>query len=799
MSVEVATTRVACSTGGGTQDITIDRLGNRVPAAALFFVTRATTDGDFSDHAIFGMGAATDTSEQWAWCIKDEDGQNPTDLDRRGATDECVMILDTAGNVDGEANFSAFIAGGVRINWGNTPAAAYLLTVVLFVGSSLSAKADVFTTNALQNNSTDVNTVGFPPDVLLTSCFGFTFTDATAAGTLPAIGTVTNKASVSQFCWGMGGSNGVSPSGQFAQITDDYGTGQVNAAGGWTWAGEFGSFDSDGFSCTTRLGGSGGDQVGYLALAFNGAVDFWAGIIDTPTSTGNQLQTGPGFEPQAVITAVTQMPAIDTGYTNGNAGSVGVSVFDGSEEYCNSVQIEDAVVASDTKSLSDNASVLLPNDDGTMGHMAFFKSFDPTGWTWNFTQTEGTAVKYWALAIGAFSETATPTINAPSCHQSRALTLVARQPLWVGSAVIDDNLGLKTDAIQVVWTALGGYWSLRFNLKGNQDAIEDWLESGLGRDITLYSHTLVPIWEGEVSAVSGNIGSFSQTRGPLLDTVVNRLAVAYSTVDTSVTPPAVGVREVTAWGDDTDSQNRYGIIERVASIGGANATTAEQIRDTRLADFAEPRTSETDNLQSQSETSVTVECLGYVHRLKSYVYNSSTTGLQNASAKLQAVLAADPNSIFSTDYSQIATNTTQVGAWENDNRPGWDIVKGVTALGDSSFSRYLFGIYANRLAYYNAVPTTPKFQRSLGDPGQWLELFGSGGRLAPWEVEPGEWVFYTDLFTGRTQQTTLRLDPRYLLIEQGNFATPWSLTMQGGDANRTDQLLAQLGLAGSGA
>lgn len=387
-----------------------------------------------------------------------------------------------------------------------------------------------------------------------------------------------------------------------------------------------------------------------------------------------------------------------------------------------------------------------------------------------------------------------------SRHQSRALTLVARQPLWIGTAVLDDNLATKVDSIQVAWTALGGYWGLRFVLKGNQGQIEDWLENGLGRDITLYSDSLLLIWEGEVSQVSGNIGALSQTRGPLLDTVVNKIAVIYSTVDTSVTPPIMGVRVTTAWATDAASQAKYGIIERVVSVGGANATTAAQIRDTRLTDFSEPKTTETDNLQSSTETSVTVDCLGYVHRLNAYIYNqTTTTGLINASAKLTAILGAEPNSIFSTDYSLVTANTTQVGAWENDNRVAWGIVKGITSLGDAAFSRYLFGIYAGRRATYGPVPTTPKYQRSLADPGQWLSLFGSGGHLRPWDVEPGQWTFYTDIFTGRTMETTLRLDPRYLLIEQGTFDTPWSLTLAGGETNRTDQLLAQLGLGGSGA
>lgn len=377
------------------------------------------------------------------------------------------------------------------------------------------------------------------------------------------------------------------------------------------------------------------------------------------------------------------------------------------------------------------------------------------------------------------------------------LALIARDPLWTGSdLVIDDDLAFKVDAIQAVWTAIGGYWSLNFSLRANQATIEDWLESGLGRDITLYSPTLLPIWEGAVNQVSGNIGAMSQGRGPLLD-APNRVKTIYSTVDTSVIPPAVGVREDVAFANDTDAQVRNGIIERVISVGGATATTAAQIRDTRLADLAEPKSSETDNLGSATETHVNIECLGYVHWFKTFVFNSTTTGDQDASAKLQAVITADPNSLLSTDFANIATNTTPVGAWENSDRQAWSIIKGLVALGDVSNNRYVLGVYRDRKIHYNAVPETPKFQRTLADPGQWLELFGSGGQLDPWDVEPGEWTFYTDLFTGRSQPAVLRTDPRYLFIEQGTFDAPWSLVMQGGEVNRGDQLLAKLGLGGT--
>jgi hypothetical protein len=799
MSIIVTTTQVAANTAVAQQDITADALGVTVPSAALFRMTRTITSGTAAAHAALSVGAATSSTERWTWGCVSEDGQGTTDTERQGMTDECIFISLANGGVDGEADFVQFIPGGCRINWGNLPASAFLLTVTFIAGEHLNAQAGTFTAANAVGNSASVN-LGWRPSIVILATGGMAIDAGTSTGAYHSFGVAVDDGANSQFANMFSSRDGVAASEVYGYLPTKYGCGQISAAGtGVVWTGEI-AFSATGFTCTTREGASGGaDDVGYLALSFNGAVDFWAGLVQLPTSTGLHSQGGPPFKPQSVLMGLTQLGNINTHTSGGDAGSFGISSFDTEQQYCDGYQDEDGQATTDTQSLSDDQAVKLPLDDGTGGHAAGFDSFFNGGWNWTSSAVSGAVAFAWALAIGEYVEPTMPPLVGASAGRAPTLCLVARQPLWIGTAIVDDNLAFKVDAISVVWTALGGYWALRFNLKGSQMLVEDWLENGLGRHIALYSHTLEPIWEGEVSSVSGNIGGMSQGRGPLLD-AANRIKVIYSTVDTTVTPPAVGVREPTAWADDTDSQALYGIVERAVSIGGANATTAAQIRDTRLADFAIPRTSETDNLTSGTETSVTVECLGYVHRLTGFVYNQTvTTGLINASAKLTAILTAEPNSIFSADYGNVATNTTQVGAWENDDRDAWGLVKGIAALGDASLNRYLFGIYADRKAYYNALPTTPKFQRALSDPGQWLELFGSGGRLKPWEIEPGQWVFYTDLFAGRSLETTLRVDPRYLLIEQGEFSTPWASVLKGGDANRTDQLLAQLGLGGSGA
>jgi hypothetical protein len=376
-----------------------------------------------------------------------------------------------------------------------------------------------------------------------------------------------------------------------------------------------------------------------------------------------------------------------------------------------------------------------------------------------------------------------------------SLSVLVYEPLVVGTSVLDDGLGFSINP-QIVWTSYGGYWSFTFDLVDTQMRIEDWLMDGLGRHVEIYNPGLSVIWEGFVSTVQANIGSVTLTRGPLLDVTANRMRSVYSTVDTSTNPPTVGNRDKTAWFTNPASQTAFGEISRVLSVAGSSAANAAQNVQTALAEMAFPPTTQQDNIGSASRPSVSITCLGYIHWLDVLIPSLATTGLQNASTKIQAILATDPNGIFSTDYSLIDTNTTQVKAYEQREVTGGNLVKGIVSLGDSSFNRWTFGFYQNRRAVYQAIPTTNKYQRSVLDPSQSLEIFGSGAVVKPWNVQPAENVFYTDLFIGR-QNTPGTDDPRQLFIEQAAFTAPWSLSLEGGKVNTLAQMLAQQGLGGT--
>lgn len=382
-------------------------------------------------------------------------------------------------------------------------------------------------------------------------------------------------------------------------------------------------------------------------------------------------------------------------------------------------------------------------------------------------------------------------------EQSQNLSIHVYSPLVVNSNIVDDALNEKVESYTHTISALGGYESANMAINDRQLNIEDWLSSGLMRHIEVYSPSLVKIWEGFVNEIQITLGGLSVTRGPLLD-VSNNVAVTYSTIDTSISPPAVGQRTTTPFNSDSDSQTLYGVLEAVLNTGGATANEVVAIRGVFLNENKDPQTSQQLSLGENSGISMQLNCLGYYHLFKKYIYNQTvSTGTANLSTILAAIIAADPNSIFSTSTSNITTNTLQVKQYLNDNSPAWQLIQGLIARGDSSDNRYIFGIYNDRVPTYEAIPTDYEYQQRLSDPAQRIEN-QAGNEIKPWDVKAGKWLFVPDFLIGKVLPTSLRLDPRMIFIEQVTYSMPWGLQIQGGKTGKLTQKLAKLGLSGIG-
>jgi hypothetical protein len=210
--------------------------------------------------------------------------------------------------------------------------------------------------------------------------------------------TTYDGATIVQNSVGIFSDNGADTSDTAGQLSDHYGWLATDADGILATAITYSDIDSSGFNATTAEGDADNTDIAYFCVNFNDAIDVELDIVDTPASTGSDSYTSLGFKPQAILGLGTDMAAVDTAYDNGLAGTLGVMFADATNQYMNSIQIEDGQGTSDTQSYTDVIMVHLREDDGTVLHNASLTSFDAAGWTWYWNTALHTS-KYIMLAF----------------------------------------------------------------------------------------------------------------------------------------------------------------------------------------------------------------------------------------------------------------------------------------------------------------------------------------------------------------------------------------------------------------
>ena len=433
MGVNCSVTRFAAATATGTQDITTPDLGGLTPVAVLFYATRCVTDATAADHVQSSFGAATGTANEWCSSVNSEHGVGTMDSHQERTDARCILFHTPGVGTDiAGAEFTSFIADGVRINWIDVDS-AFLITAVFFAGTDISAHANNISLGNTANLATDITQPGFEPEIVIACAHNNGAINSDSTNTRQSIGFVSNDgATVVQRCLGSNYENGQALGASNLWSRDDCGVMGIQNNGTLDWRGSFGTFDANGFTATTLDAASGNTGLLYLALDIGGGVSSWVGTHTSPTSTGNNSETGPGFTPQVVLRLMAQVDTVNTKINEGDAsGTYGFSAMDGDEAYSASVQNEDGSGTSDTQSISDDVAIELPDDDGTVGLTATFVSFDTSGWTDNYTAVKGTGGLMPALAIE--EETAPIVVNVPSA----SLILTGFAPTILTPVIVD--------------------------------------------------------------------------------------------------------------------------------------------------------------------------------------------------------------------------------------------------------------------------------------------------------------------------------------------------------------------------
>jgi len=428
-------------------------------------------------------------------------------------------------------------------------------------------------------------------------------------------------------------------------------------------------------------------------------------------------------------------------------------------------------------------------------------------------------------------------MTTPSCFSGTGLSIDVRTPYVLGAEAIDNYTENVNDYSHTI-SADGGFTSASFTTTGNDAFVEDWLQNGLGRHITVYGSSLEIVWEGFVNQIDINMGGVSFSRGPLTN-LGNRVMGTYTEIIVYDSGEEVtGTTTETIIVEDKDSQLRYGIWEKIINVGTALPSEADYARDLFLVENCKPEGFPSINLSGSSgETSITLQCRGYIDWLD-YVYNayppevpiivgysesssaspsysssasaspsssesaSPSAGMSGwmdviwASDKIIAILVEDPNHIIDTLYDKIYFNGVPVIAQELDNRTAKTIIDEILTLGGGNDDRWTFGIYANKKPVYQQIPTEIEYIYYKNNLNQAIETI-SGNIVNPWNVLPCKWVIIPDVLSSSGIKVgTPGNDPRVFFAEEVTYTAPDQVSISGAKVRKLEQYLAKLGLGG---
>lgn len=385
------------NTTTGNQDITLDpSVGKgKTPIAAMFVQAENTAAGldDTVGRTSIGFFDGTDSI---VIGVASQNNVSTTSAHARGATDEAIMIISAnAGSVRIEATGVALIENGVRINIGATTGEAVKGLCLLFFDDDGAAKVDTFASHATENSTVTV-TPGIATDALVSVLPSRTadwFDDAAHNNADAGLGFALSDGSQCAADWF--DTNGASSSSEVdAHVSTARGAVSSTIGTGV----EYNNFTATQFDATTR-GAAGGGTVGYLALEMPNA-QFWTGVIDTPTATGEQEYTAPGFPVRSLLSALSIVQTADAEITNTTAEAFGVGVATGRRVASAAIASEDNVSTSDTETYYSDANLRAAGADDH--NETEVDSFMPaaSGFKLNFATAHSTAQKWPVLGIG---------------------------------------------------------------------------------------------------------------------------------------------------------------------------------------------------------------------------------------------------------------------------------------------------------------------------------------------------------------------------------------------------------------
>lgn len=374
-------------------------------------------------------------------------------------------------------------------------------------------------------------------------------------------------------------------------------------------------------------------------------------------------------------------------------------------------------------------------------------------------------------------------------------TIQAYQPLTEQGLYAEnfqEDLTLNHEGWTHTISAVGGFDTAKFKLKGDLNYLQDWFEDGLMRRVVFYDSESVQTWEGFVSRLDFSYGSAKKTRA--IDNVQNRVYLYYTPVIYIGGNPIETI-PIHLTLDDAPSQDKYGIKAAVVNAGARTDEEAVDWAKTVLKFNANPqRGSSPISILGGSEPYIDITLLGYYHTLKWIPYfNSNYTPIrahQVIIEVLQYFNTINPGWIDQS-FTWMDFNTRLQQRGYNSLKSCWDVIEEVINNGGPAGTRWVGGLYQDRRFIYKQAEDFD------GLYGEYSELIRSitGRDLLIYDGDTGAEVKFWNVYPDRLLRTVDDFGDNTEYIEQVTYSEPYNLQITGGDDQRLKIYLAQKGLS----
>jgi hypothetical protein len=378
-----------------------------------------------------------------------------------------------------------------------------------------------------------------------------------------------------------------------------------------------------------------------------------------------------------------------------------------------------------------------------------------------------------------------------------SLSLKAYEPLseqGLYSRQFVEDLTNNHEGGQFIISAVGGFDTSSFTIKGIKSELDDWYEDGLMRRISWENPEGIQVWEGYVHSIEYQTGK--QRKSKSIENYLNRIYMDYAPLDTSVSPP-LELSPIVLIVDDLVGQIKYGVKSQVISGGGRADDTAYDWARTILKNQKKVPVGRTVSTQGGGPSSISIEAKGYYHTLKWLPYIKAATGKIQAHQVIQEVLqyfhAINP--WLSLDFGWMDYSSRRARRGYDELLSCWQVIEDIIREGGQGGERWVGGFYQDRQFIYKPAEDISglyaqgfELYQALEDPGQFIYDSALGSEVKPWDMTPDQVLHTVDSNVGGERDL--------MYIEQTTFSEPYGLDLVGEDDQRLKVFLAQRGLPG---